>query len=140
MTQVFVSCPSMSFDLGKPIAQGLRQAGFDVWYFDDRQSASQQSDIPGFRIAGIGEADIFMVLVTAHTGVSLGVAHEIALAQRYNVPILPVILEDVPQVPNYPNARQAIKLDVVSEDSIQALAEAIRGLVERHPKNREVAQ
>jgi hypothetical protein len=136
MTQVFVSCPSMSFEFAKPLVQGLRQAGFDVWYFDDRQVESQPFDTPGFRFAGISNADVFLVVVTAYTVASLGVAHETELAQRYNIPILPVILEDVPQLPDYLNGRESLKLDDVSEAGIQQLGASIHALVEQRSANR----
>jgi predicted nucleotide-binding protein len=138
MTQVFISCPSKSFDRVKPIAQGLSEAGFDVWYFDDVSSQpNQPPDISSFRVNGIAKADVFLVIVTADTVASLGVARETSIANRHHIPILPVILEAVEQMPDYLNGNPGVKLGKVSSETIQQLASVIHALVERQPVNSE---
>jgi hypothetical protein len=141
MTQVFISCPSKSFDRGNTVAQGLKSAGFDVWYFEDAPSQPDQpTDISNFRVNGIAKADVFLVIVTADTLASLGVAKETSIANRHHIPILPVILEAVTQMPDYLNGNPGVKLGKVSSETIQQLASIIQALVERQPVEKETAK
>jgi TIR domain len=121
--RVFLSCPSRDFDIGKAIAGALRQLAMDVWFLDGVtphfNAENPVRTIDEFRSAGIKMANVFAIIVTDHTGTSVGVAKELADAARYNIPILPLLIEGTQRLPQFLQLYQHITVNPASPESIR---------------------
>jgi predicted nucleotide-binding protein len=87
--RVFVSYPYDAEEVATKVIAALRQAGAQVWVFNERVHAGD--DIQSAVQKGIADADSFVVLLT-HSP-SRNQQYELGLAQARGLKIIPVVLE-----------------------------------------------
>jgi len=90
--QIFISYSSADKKIATCIADDLVDEGFNVWL--DRFSIEVSDEWPSEIEKGIDNAGVFLVLWSKNAKESKWVSREIARADRQNITIVPLILDD----------------------------------------------
>jgi hypothetical protein len=99
MSHIFISYSTKNGDYARKLAEKLREEGFDVWI--DKRRLHSSEDWWRSIVLALRGASVCVVILSPESDASRWVQREITLAEKYEKPMFPLLLEGDLDSPNW---------------------------------------